>query len=356
MDRHPPVDLEHAPIADLERAAAEVLTANVHGYYATGARDQRTLLENEAAWGAWWFRPRRLTGVHEVSLATTLLGRPATHPIIVAPSAGHRMAHPEGELGTARAVAAHGGTLILSTSSNVPIEEIGAIAGLTLWFQLYPFADLDFTDALVRRAVAAGAQAIVLTVDVTSEADSHTLPLGGFRTPADITWALHSGAGHILPHLDWDYAKRVADVGGVPVILKGILHPDDAVKAADEGFPAVVVSNHGGRTLDSAIPTAIALPDVVAAAAGRVEVYVDSGIRRGGDVLKALGLGARAALVARPILWGLALGGGAGATTVLGRLLRELREDMAFADVADVQAIPHDLVVPARPLPPLIRG
>ena len=121
-------------------------------------------------------------------------------------------------LTTDDAVAAHGGTLILSTSSNVPIEEIGAIPGLTLSFQLYPFADLDFTDALVRRAVAAGAQAIVLTVDVTSEADSHTLPLGGFRTPPDITWALHSGAGHILPHLDWDYAKRVADVGGVTAV------------------------------------------------------------------------------------------------------------------------------------------
>jgi 4-hydroxymandelate oxidase len=336
---------------ELEAAAATVLSANVHGYYATGARDQRTIGENVAAWGAWWLRPRRLTGVHDISLATTLLGRPARHPIIVAPSAGHRMAHPDGELGTAQAVAAHGGTMILSTSSNTDIEEVGAVAGLTLWFQLYPFADLEFTDALIRRAVAAGAEAIVLTVDVTSDADTHTLPLGGFHTPPDITWALHHGAGTILERLDWDYAKRVADVGGVPVILKGILHPDDAVRAADEGFPAIVVSNHGGRTLDAAIPTAMALPDVVAAADGRIEVYVDSGIRRGGDVLKALGLGARAALVSRPILWGLALGGAAGATTVLGRFIRELSEDMAFADVADVRAIPRDLVVPARPLP-----
>jgi 4-hydroxymandelate oxidase len=121
MTLRPEVDLEAAPIHELAQAAAEVLTANVHGYYATGARDQRTVAENEAAWGAWWLRPRRLTGVHEVSIATSLLGRPASHPLIVAPSAGHRMAHPDGELATARAVAAHGGTLVLSTSSNASV-------------------------------------------------------------------------------------------------------------------------------------------------------------------------------------------------------------------------------------------
>jgi len=346
------VDLEHAPIIELERAAAAVLTANVHGYYVTGARDQRTVAENEAAWGAWWLRPRRLTGVHDVSLATTLLGRRATHPLIVAPSAGHRMAHPDGEVGTAHAVAAHGGTMILSTSSNATVEEVGAVPGLTLWFQLYPFEDAAATDALIRRAVSAGAQAIVLTVDVPSDADSHTLPIGGFRTPEGITWGHHGGDVRILERLTWDQAKRIADVGGVPVVLKGILHPDDAVRAADEGFPAVVVSNHGGRTLDAAIPTAMALPDIVAAAVGRIEVYVDGGIRRGGDILKALGLGAQGVLVARPVLWGIALDGARGATTVLGRLLRELREDMAFSDVEDVRAIPDGLVVPARTLPP----
>jgi len=346
------VDLEHAPIIELERAAAAVLTANVHGYYATGARDQRTVAENEAAWGAWWLRPRRLTGVHDVSLATMLLGWPAGHPLIVAPSAGHRMAHPDGEIGTARAVAAHGGTMILSTSSNATVEEVGAVPGLTLWFQLYPFEDAAATDALIRRAVSAGARAIVLTVDVPSDADTHTLPIGGFHTPDGITWGHHSGDVRIIEHLDWDAARRIADVAGVPVILKGLLHPEDAGRAADEGFPAVVVSNHGGRTLDAAMPTAMALPDMVAAAAGRVEVYVDGGIRRGGDILKALGLGATGVLVARPILWGLALDGTRGATTILGRLLRELREDMAFADVADVLAIPDGLVVPARPLPP----
>ena len=147
MNRSLEVDLEHAPFSELERAAASVMSANVHGYYATGARDQRTLAENEAAWGAWWLRPRRLSGVHEVSLATTLLGRPATHPLIVAPSAGHRMAHPDGELGTARAVAAHGGTIILSTSSNAPVEEIGAIPGLLEYLPSSPYGETPLIKA-----------------------------------------------------------------------------------------------------------------------------------------------------------------------------------------------------------------
>jgi 4-hydroxymandelate oxidase len=345
------IDLERAPMRELERAAGAVLTENVFGYYSTGARDQRTLAENEAAWGAWWLRPRRLTGVSDVSTATTLLGRPVPHPIVVGPSAGHGMAHADAERGTAAAAAAHGGTLCLSTSTTVAIEEITAVPDLDVWFQLYPFEDRAFTDALVRRVAAAGVRAIALTVDVPTEADSHTLPIGGFKTPEGISWAMHDGAGHIIKRLDWDFARRLADTSGLPIILKGILHPEDAVRAADEGFPAVVVSNHGGRTLDGAIPSAMALPEIVAAAADRLEVYVDGGIRRGGDVLKALGLGARGVFVARPILWGLALGGAAGATTVLGRLIRELSEDLAFADVADVRAIPDGLVVPARPLP-----
>jgi 4-hydroxymandelate oxidase len=334
-------------MADLERAAVAVLPAAVGDYYGTGARDEATLRANEAAWAAWWFRPRRLTGVSDVALATSLLGRSVAHPVVVGPSAGHAMAHPDGELATARAVAALGGTLILSTSSNVSVEEVGAIPGLDLWFQLYPFEDQALTDALVGRAVAAGARAIVLTVDVTSEADTHARPVGGFVDPP-LPWAHHDGRSSILRRLDWDWACALAERAGLPIVLKGILHPDDVSRAADLGFPAVVVSNHGGRTLDGAIPTAFALPACAEAATDRIEVYVDSGIRRGGDVLRALALGARAAIVARPILWGLALGGEPGARTIIGRLVRELAEDMAFADVADVRAVPRDLVVDGR--------
>lgn len=350
MEAPPEPDLARAPMGELERAAAARLSGMVHGYYATGARTERTLRENEAAWDAWWLRPRRLTGVADISLSTTLLGRPVAHPVIVGPSAGHAMAHPDGELATARAVTALGGTLVLSTSSNLSVEEVAAVPGLDLWFQLYPFEDRSLTEGLVRRAVGAGARAIVLTVDVTSEADTHARPVGGFVDPP-LPWAHHDGRSAILRHLDWPYARWLADLAGVPVVLKGILHPDDVARAADEGFAGVIVSNHGGRTVDGLMPTALALPGCAAAAAGRLEVYVDGGIRLGGHVLRALALGARAVLVARPILWGLALGGEAGARVVLERLLRELAEDMAFADVADVTALPADLLVPAQPLP-----
>jgi 4-hydroxymandelate oxidase len=260
------------------------------------------------------------------------------------------MAHPDGELATARAVAALGGALVLSTSSNRSVEEVGAVPGLELWFQLYPFADQALTDGLVRRAVDAGARAIVLTVDVTSEADTHARPRGGFVDPP-LPWAHHDGRSAILRRLDWDWATALATRCSVPVVLKGLLHPDDVVRAADLGFAGVIVSNHGGRTLDGAVPTAMALPACAEAAGDRMEVYVDGGIRRGGHVLKALALGARAAVVARPLLWGLALGGEDGARAVIARLVRELAEEMAFADVADVRSVPRDLVVDARSLP-----
>jgi 4-hydroxymandelate oxidase len=348
--RMPAIDLEWVTSSELEAAAARILDANVFGYYATGARDERTLLENIAAWDAWWLRPRRLSGIQGVSTRTTLLGREVAHPVIVGPSAGHRMATPAGELATARAVAALGGIMIASTSMNAPVEEIASVTGLDLWFQLYPLADTRRNDRMVRRAIDAGTRAIVLTVDVSCFADSHARPVGGFQDPG-IGYPMYDDVHEGLRGMDWGYARGLMDTYGVPVVLKGILHPEDAVRAADEGFLAIVVSNHGGRTLDGAMPTALALPEVVEAAAGRLEVYVDSGIRRGSHVLKALALGARAALVVRPILWGLAVGGEDGARAVLAKIVRELAEDMEFSEVADVTDVPRDLVVPARPLP-----
>ncbi|MBX3029005.1 MAG: alpha-hydroxy-acid oxidizing protein [Chloroflexi bacterium] len=339
--------LADAPIATLEAAAARVMRPDAHAYYATGARDERTLRENEHAWDAWWLRPRRLTGALDVSLEVPLLGRVVRHPIVVGPSAMHALAHPDAELGIARAVAALGGTMVLSMSSTTAVEEVGAVPDLDLWFQVYPLADESHTRSTVDRALAAGVRALVLTVDVPSEADTSARPPGGFDTRG-IRFPHHSGDGHIRRGLDWAWAERLNASCGVPVVLKGILHPDDARRAADAGFAAIVVSNHGGRTLDGAIPSAVALPDCVAAADGRVEVYVDGGIRRGGHALMALALGARAVLVARPVLWGLALGGAAGARTVLARLVRELREDAEHAGVADLRSVDGDIVVPAR--------
>ncbi len=343
-------DLDLAPIADLEAAAAEAMGPDAWGYFVTGARDERTLHENEAAWDAWWLRPRRLTGSWDASIATSFLGREVAHPIIVGPSAVQRLAHPDGELGIARAVAALGGTMVLSTSSMTPVEELAAVPGIDLWFQLYPFEDAGFTGALVARAVAAGVRAIVLTIDVTSDADASARPVGGF-TSERIVFAHHSGHEPVLRHLDWAWAERLAATCGVPVVLKGVLHPADAAEAASRGFGGIVVSNHGGRTLEGSMPSAMALPDCVAAVDGRSEVYVDGGIRRGGHALIALGLGARGVMIARPTQWGLALGGSDGARRVLARLVRELAEDAAMADIADIRDIPRDIVVPATWLP-----
>jgi 4-hydroxymandelate oxidase len=340
------VDLDRDPMARLEEAAALVMDPDAWGYYATGARDERTLAQNVAAWDGWWWRPRRLTGGWDASIATTVLGRPSPHPIIVGPSAAHRLAHPEGELATARAVAALGGTIVLSTSSNRSVEEVAGVVGLEVWFQLYPFEDARFTERLVRRVVDAGVRAIVLTVDVTSDADPSARPVGGFQG-RDIGYAHHSGHEPVLRQMTWAWADRLRASCGVPVVLKGILHPDDADRAAREGYAGIVVSNHGGRKLEGAMPSAVALPACFAAVAGRLEVFVDGGIRRGGHALVALALGARGVMIGRPVLWGLALGGEAGVRTVLSRLIRELAEDAAHADILDVRDIDPDILVRA---------
>jgi 4-hydroxymandelate oxidase len=330
----------------LEAAAGRVMRPDAFGYYATGARDERTLRENESAWDAWWLRPRRLTGAGPVSLVTTLLGREVAHPIVVGPTGMHLLAHPDGELGVARAVADLGGVIVLSTSSTTPVETVAAVPGLDLWFQVYALADERRTEEMVARARGAGVRAVVLTVDVPIEADTSARPPGGFDT-SGIRFAHHDGSGRILPRLDWAWAERLAATCGLPVVLKGILHPDDARRAADAGFAGIVVSNHGGRTLDGAVPSAFALPGCVAAVSGRLEVYVDGGIRRGGHALVALALGARAVLVGRPPLWGLALGGEAGTRTVLARLVRELTQDAGQAGIAETRAVEPDIVVPA---------
>lgn len=340
------VDLERSPMSALEAAAGRVMRPDAFDYLATGARDERTLRENESAWDAWWLRPRRLTGAGAVSLGTTLLGREVAHPIVVGPSAMHLLAHPDAELGVARAVADLGGVMVLSTSSTTAVETLAAIPGLDLWFQVYALLDDRRNEDLVARVRAAGVQALVLTVDVPIEADTSARLPGGFDHTG-IRFAHHDGSGRILPRLDWAWAERLAASCGLPLVLKGILHPDDVRRAADAGFAGVVVSNHGGRTLDGAMPSAFALPDCVTAADERLEVYVDGGIRRGGHALVALALGARAVLVGRPLLWGLALGGQAGARIVLGRLVRELAEDAGQAGIAETRAVERDIVVPA---------
>ncbi len=337
--------LANATLAEMESFAAALLPTYALDYYGSGARDEQTYRGNQAAWGRWWLLPRMLNDVSKVSLATTVLGHPIALPIMVAPMASQRLAHPDGELATAKAATAAGTIMVVSTSTMVPIEEIGAVPGVAFWFQVYPFPDFEETAAMIDRAVAAGAMAVCLTVDVASHIDPKRRPRGGLVTPAWVKYPMHPAhAEDTLAALDWSYLERLRARVTVPIVLKGILHPTDALAAADVGIPAVVVSNHGGRTLDGAITTAEILPEIADAVGDRIELLVDGGIRRGVDVIRALALGARAVLIGRPFLWGLAIAGQAGQARVFATLRDELEQDARHCGLADVTKAPRDLV------------
>jgi len=328
-------------VLDYERLAEATLEPGAHGYFAGGAGDERCLRENVEAWRRHRLRPRVLVDVSATSAATTVLGTEVALPVLVAPTAFHRMVHPDGEAATARAAAAAGTVMCLSTlATATPADVATAAPGAPRWFQLYVFRDRGVTRALVEQAVEAGFEAIVLTVDAPRlgrrERDLRT----GFRIPPEVVvpciaaldgaWA---GATplEVLSQIDaslgWaDLEQLVAD-SPLPVIVKGIQTGEDGALVCEHGAAALVVSNHGGRQLDAVAPTAEILPEVIDAVAGRIEVYVDGGIRRGSDVVIALGLGARAVLVGRPVLWGLAHGGETG----VGRVLELLRDEVELA-------------------------
>jgi isopentenyl diphosphate isomerase/L-lactate dehydrogenase-like FMN-dependent dehydrogenase len=315
--------------ADFERRAEECLDPGAWGYYAGGAGDEVTLRDNVAAFERWLLRPRVLVDVSAPSTATTVLGQEISMPLLVAPTAFQRMAHPEGEIATSRAAAAAGTLMILSTLATATPAEV-AVAGGPRWFQLYVFRDEGITRALVEQAVDSDFGAIVLTVDT---------PVVGrrerdFRTGFTVTHTVAAlGAGDVTPAeafalmspaVTWKDIESLVSMSGLPLVVKGVITGEDARLACEHGADALVVSNHGGRQLDGVAATLDALPEVAEAVEGRIEVYVDGGVRRGADVVKALALGARAALIGRPVLWGLAAGGEAGVARVLGLLREEI--------------------------------
>lgn len=340
-------------VADFERLAEAALEPGAFGYFAGGAGDEHCLRENVAAWRRLRLRPRVLVDVGDATPATTVLGTPVSMPLLVAPTAFHRMVHPDGEPATARAAAAAGTIMCLSTLATCgPAEVAAAAPGAPRWFQLYVFRERQVTRSLVEQAVGAGFEAIVLTVDAPRlgrrERDLRT----GFRIPEDVlvpSVAAATGAwagatpldalSQIDPTLSWrDLEQLVAD-SPVPVVVKGIQTAEDAHLACEHGASAIVVSNHGGRQLDAVAPTAELLTECVDAVDGRIEVYVDGGIRRGTDVIAALALGARAVLVGRPVLWGLAHGGEAGARHVLELLRGEIELALALCGCATPDAV-----------------
>ncbi|MBA2571980.1 MAG: alpha-hydroxy-acid oxidizing protein [Gemmatimonadetes bacterium] len=352
-------------LRDFEQAAAERLSQMAYDYYASGSDDERTLRDSELAYGRIRLRPRVLVDVSRRSTECTVLGRRVAFPVLVAPTAFQRMAHPDGELATARAAAALGTVMTVSTWATATLEEVrdAAGAGAGLWSQLYVYRDRGITRALVERAEEAGYEALVLTVDTPLLGRRERDIRNGFTLPAGLTLANLAtlGGDHLPqregesglaayvrdlvdPSLTWKDVDWLRSVTRLPVVIKGVVRGDDAQRAVDHGAAAIVVSNHGGRQLDTTVSSVDALPEVVAAVAERAEVYVDGGVRRGTDVLKALALGARAVFVGRPVLWGLAVGGEAGVTQVLAALRDEFDLAMALAGCASPGDVSRDLV------------
>lgn len=348
-------------VNDFEAAARGRLPQMVFDYYAGGSGDEWTLQENRRAFDRWVIRPRVLVDVSDLDIRTTVLGGEIPFPILLAPTAFQRMAHPEGELATARGAKGLDAIMVLSTISTVPLEEV-AETGVRGWFQLYVLKDRDITAELVKRAHASGYGAVMLTVDTPILGRRLRDERNRFALPPGIGLANLEGMG--LPDstgsdlfsffldrhdtsLSWEDVAWLRSLSPLPVVLKGIVTAEDTRMAVDAGVDAIVVSNHGGRQLDGAPATLDALEEVVDAAEGRAEILLDGGVRRGSDVFKALALGARAVMVGRPYLWGLTVEGAGGVRRVLEILRDDLILTMALAGRVRVADIDRSAVAPA---------
>jgi isopentenyl diphosphate isomerase/L-lactate dehydrogenase-like FMN-dependent dehydrogenase len=329
-------------VADYERLAAERIEAGALGYFAGGAGDERSLRRNVEAYADWELLPRVLADVSAVDPAVELFGSRLSMPLAQAPVAFQRLVHERGEEAMARAAASTGTAMCLSTiATATPASVATAAPEATKWFQLYVFRDRAVTEALLAEAVESGFEAIFLTVDAPFAGRRERDLRLGFQVDVDapsVTAAIGSGRpvsvrevfGLVDASLDWDDFAALVEGCELPVILKGLMHPGDAELAIEAGAAGVVVSNHGGRQLDGVPATIDALPAVADAVGGRVPLLVDGGIRRGTDVLVALALGADAALVGRPALWGLAVNGEEGASHVLEIFKAEIQLGLAL--------------------------
>lgn len=348
---------------DYEREAEKRIPPASWGYIAGGANDEVTLGANRAAFDRILIRYRTMVDVTTRDLRTTVLGVPVSLPVLIAPTAMQKLAHNEGECATARAARSAGTLMVTSTTATTRLGEVISASPGPMWFQLYLYQDRGKSRALIEEAVRSGYSGVMLTVDAPvlgrRERDIRT----GFTLPRHLTIANATGM-EVVPEASDDASglmkhfrslhdaalvpKDIAwirEVSGLPVIVKGIVRGDDAVRAVEHGAQGIVVSNHGGRQLDTSIPSISALPDVVDAVAGRAEVFVDGGIRRGTDVIKSISLGARAVLIGRPVLWGLAVDGEAGVGAVLELLREEIDLAMALAGARNVSELTRDLVV-----------
>ena len=354
-------DIQPINLLDYEQLARDKLSKSVYDYYAGGADDGITLRENRVAFERLQLLPRVLVDVSQRDISTTLLGKQIPAPIVIAPMALAGMAHPLAEM--AIALGAGGIPMTLSTLSSTRLEDLAATEATPLWFQLYVYRDRDITRKLVERAEAAGYQALVVTVDVAAVGNRERDRRNRFRIPEGVTLknledvsrdkvvdAADNSAiaayisAQIDPALTWQDIAWLRSITNLPIIIKGILSPADARLAVEHEVAGIIVSNHGGRQLDT-VPAAIELlPAIVAQVGDHLEIMLDSGIRRGTDILKALALGAKAVMVGRPIMWGVAVSGEAGVRQILEILRTEFDTALALSGCTRVSDITPDLI------------
>lgn len=342
---------------ELEDRARDKLAPGAFAFAAGGADDEITLVDNIAAWRRLRLRPRMLRDVTAIDTGTTVLGARIAAPLMVAPTGRHRLFHPDGERATARGAAAAGVPYVMATGATVSMEDVAAERrAAPQWFQLYLPPDRAVTEGLVDRAAAAGFAAVVITVDqpvygsspraarapLEAASDIRAVNLPGQPVAAHGYGAAHSGS--VTHPATFDDLAWLVRRSALPLLVKGVLRADDALRCVELGARGIIVSNHGGRHLDAAVASADALPEIATAVGGKAEVFVDGGIRRGTDIVKALALGARAVLIGRPAVWGLALAGADGVRDVLEHLRGELVRTMALCGVAKLEEVTRDLV------------
>ena len=340
--------MEPINVFEYEILAKERMNPVYWDFYAGGSDDEITMRANQADFARIRLRPRMLVDVTRCNTRTSVLRLPVQMPILVAPTSLHCLAHPEGECATAQGTGGAGTLMIVSTDATRPLEEIAQVANGPLWFQLYIYHSLEVAARLVRRAEAAGYRAIVLTVDLPvmgnrERSKRHAMPM----PPPPLVEANFVGVeedGQEQVPVTWETVDWLRSITSLPILIKGILTAEDARLSLEHGVSGIIVSNHGGRQLDGVVTSIEALPEIVEAVAGRCEVYMDGGIRRGTDVLKALALGARAVLVGRPVLWGLAVDGASGVQRVLSILHTELERAMKLAGCPTLASINRALV------------
>ncbi len=356
----PPSPGELFDVPDFERAAKAAATPMAWDYISGAAADELTLRWNTESYQKLRLKPRVLHDVSKLDTRVTLLGREHAFPILIAPTAYHKLFHPEGEIATVRGAGAADTTMVASSSSTFSIEDIAKAATKPVWFQLYVQPNREFTAGMVKRAEAAGCEALVLTVDTPVLGPRYRELRGHFALPPGVERAnLRGLAGAtgahrptessifsaiLDPTLSWKDIDWLRSITKMPLFLKGILNPDDADRAAGMGVAGIIVSNHGARNLDTAPATIDALPEVVAKVRGRVPVLVDGGIRRGTDIMKALALGATAVLIGRPAVYGLTAQGAEGVAHVITILRRELEMAMALSGRPTIKSIDASLI------------